>query len=52
MVDRADRYSASMIGLKPICNFEQLCHRGFWIGKRAVLFEFHVPVLPSCHRRL
>jgi hypothetical protein len=43
MVDRADRYPASMIGLKPICNFEQFRHRGFGNSKRAFLFEFHVP---------
>jgi len=46
MVDRADCYPASMIGLKPICNFEEFLQRGFRIGERPVLFEFHVPVLP------
>jgi hypothetical protein len=40
-VDRTDRSPASMIGLKPVCNFEQLRHRGFRIRQRADLFEFH-----------
>src|ERR1035437_11166712 len=41
MVDRADSYPASMIGLKPICNFEQLRQCGFRISERAVFLEFH-----------
>jgi hypothetical protein len=43
MVDRADRYPASMIGLNPVRNFQQLRHGGCCIGKRAIFFEFHVP---------
>ena len=43
MVDRADLNPASMISINPICNFEQLRHRGFRIGERTILFEFHVP---------
>src|ERR1700676_501078 len=43
MVNRADRNPASMISINPVCNFEQLRHRGFRIGKRTILFEFHVP---------
>src|ERR1700739_1456035 len=43
MVNRADRNPASMISINPICNFEQLHHRGFWIGERMIFFEFHVP---------
>src|ERR1700739_1333365 len=42
MGDRADRNPASTISINPICNFEQLRHRGFRIGERMILFEFHV----------
>src|ERR1700745_2763966 len=43
MGDGADRNPAGVISINPICNFEQLRHRGFRIGERMILFEFHVP---------
>jgi hypothetical protein len=36
-----------VIGLKPICNFEQLRRRRFRIGERVVFFEFHVSYFRS-----
>jgi hypothetical protein len=45
MVDRPDRNPARIISINPICNFEQLRQRGFRIGERMILFEFHVPCL-------
>jgi len=43
MGDRADRNPAGVISINPICNFEQLRHRGFRIGERMILFESHIP---------
>ncbi len=46
-IDDLDRQPSGVIGLKPICNFEQLRRRRFRIGERVVFFEFHVPYFRS-----
>jgi hypothetical protein len=48
-IDGADLRPAGMVGLNPVCYFHQLADRCVDIGKRAILFEFHVPA--SGHER-
>src|ERR1700730_16602792 len=49
-IDGADLRPAGMVGLNPVCYFQQLADRCVDIGKRAILFEFHVPASISGER--
>jgi hypothetical protein len=45
MADRANRYPAGGIRLKPADDFKQLCQRKVRIGKGRVFSEFHFELL-------